>query len=200
MCGGIRLAHGNKGAMLGDMARHDVLDIKTLKPGQHSLMADGCEIVCCRRVGKVAGGAGLGGESSAVSGMGANRTGFVSRPGFDEFRQVLGTLRAVLPAAKPVVVRTSWLAPDLLGQCVRRPSRFVITLNRDLREGQAIETLLHEWAHALAWNYSLDSLAKKPTLEPGEFERACHDEAWGCAYSRVWRAYLTPAKGLSTPG
>jgi hypothetical protein len=23
-----------------------------------------------------------------------------------------------------------------------------------------------------------------------EFERACHDEAWGCAYSRVWRAYL----------
>jgi hypothetical protein len=27
-------------------------------------------------------------------------------------------------------------------------------------------------------------------LEPGEFERACHDEAWGCAYSRVWRAYL----------
>jgi hypothetical protein len=25
---------------------------------------------------------------------------------------------------------------------------------------------------------------------PVEFERACHDEAWGCAYSRVWRAYL----------
>ena len=25
---------------------------------------------------------------------------------------------------------------------------------------------------------------------PEEFERACHDEAWGCAYSRVWRAYL----------
>ena len=22
-----------------------------------------------------------------------------------------------------------------------------------------------------------------------EFDRASHDEAWGCAYSRVWRAY-----------
>ena len=29
-----------------------------------------------------------------------------------------------------------------------------------------------------------------PDTDPVEFERACHDEAWGCAYSRVWRAYL----------
>ena len=29
-----------------------------------------------------------------------------------------------------------------------------------------------------------------PGLDPLEFDRACHDEAWGCAYSRVWRAYL----------
>ena len=45
-------------------------------------------------------------------------------------------------------------------------------------------------AHALAWNYSLDRLAKTHGLDPLEFERASHDEAWGCAYSRVWRAYL----------
>jgi len=157
-------------------------------------MANALEIICCRRMGRVAGGAEMvrvsGAESGAVSGVGAKRAGFVSRPGFDEFRQVLQTLRTALPAAKPVIVRTSWLGLDLLGHCVRRPRRFVITLNRDLREAQAIETLLHEWAHALAWNYALDSLATKPMLEPGEFERACHDEAWGCAYSRVWRAYL----------
>jgi len=41
----------------------------------------------------------------------------------------------------------------------------------------------------LAWNFSLDRLAKTPGLDPVEFDRACHDEAWGCAYSRVWRAY-----------
>lgn len=29
-----------------------------------------------------------------------------------------------------------------------------------------------------------------PGIDPVEFDRACHDEAWGCAYSRVWRTYL----------
>ena len=53
----------------------------------------------------------------------------------------------------------------------------------------AIDTLLHEWAHALAWNYSLDSLAKQPDIDREEFDRASHDEAWGVAYSRVWRTY-----------
>ncbi|MCE9630533.1 MAG: hypothetical protein K8S94_07430 [Planctomycetia bacterium] len=58
------------------------------------------------------------------------------------------------------------------------------------RSAQAVEGLLHEWAHALAWNYSVDRLAGLPGLDPVAFERACRDEAWGCAYSRVWRAYL----------
>jgi len=50
--------------------------------------------------------------------------------------------------------------------------------------------LCHEWAHALAWNFAVDRLINAPDTDPVEFERACHDEAWGCAYSRVWRAYL----------
>ncbi len=66
----------------------------------------------------------------------------------------------------------------------------MVQLNRDLVEPQAVEVLCHEWAHALAWNFSLDRLAKTPGINPVEFDRACHDEAWGCAYSRVWRAYL----------
>ena len=57
-------------------------------------------------------------------------------------------------------------------------------------ENQAIDVLLHEWGHALAWNYSLDRLSRTPGLDPAEFEQASHDEAWGCAYARVWRAHL----------
>ena len=57
-------------------------------------------------------------------------------------------------------------------------------------EPQAVEVLCHEWAHALAWNFTVDRLSKTPGLDPVEFDRACHDEAWGCAYSRVWRAHL----------
>ena len=45
-------------------------------------------------------------------------------------------------------------------------------------------------AHALAWNFTLDRLSKMRGLDPVVFDRAGHDEAWGCAYSRVWRAYL----------
>ena len=32
-------------------------------------------------------------------------------------------------------------------------------------------------------------LAWTPGIDPAEFERASHGEAWGCAYSRVWRAH-----------
>jgi hypothetical protein len=65
----------------------------------------------------------------------------------------------------------------------------VVHLNRNLGEPQAVELLCHEYTHALAWNYSLDRLARSPGIDPAEFDRASHDEAWGCAYSRVWRAY-----------
>jgi len=57
-------------------------------------------------------------------------------------------------------------------------------------ETQAIEVLCHEWAHALGWNYALDRASKMPSVDPAEFERLCHDEAWGCAFSRVYRAFL----------
>jgi len=66
----------------------------------------------------------------------------------------------------------------------------VVLLKHRMGEPQAVDVLCHTWAHALAWNYSLDRLAKKPGVDPVEFDRACHDEAWGCAYSWAWRAYL----------
>jgi len=85
----------------------------------------------------------------------------------------------------PVVVRTSWLPETILGQCFRRMSRLVIRLNNRMGDEQAVDVLCHEWAHALAWNFSLDRLTEPPALYPAEFDRASHDEAWGCAYSRV---------------
>jgi hypothetical protein len=120
---------------------------------------------------------------------GCSSGSFLTRKEFGEFRRVVSRLRELCPTAKPVVIRTAWLPPTTLGECIRRPSRFVIRLNNRLDEQGAIETVLHEWGHALAWNYSLDSLAKQPDVDRDEFERASHDEAWGCAYARVWRTY-----------
>lgn len=58
-------------------------------------------------------------------------------------------------------------------------------------EHTAIEALCHEWAHALGWNFTLDALARTPDVDRDVFEAEAHGEAWGCAYSRVWRAYIS---------
>jgi hypothetical protein len=47
----------------------------------------------------------------------------------------------------------------------------------------------HESRHPPVWNFFIDRLAKTPGINPVVFDRACHDDAWGCACSRVWRAY-----------
>ena len=96
---------------------------------------------------------------------------FVNRPGWREFQTVLAGLRRECPPALPVVVRASWLPETILGQCLRRDKRFVVQLNRDLGEPQAVEVLCHEWAHALAWNFSLDRLTRTPEITPFEFDR-----------------------------
>jgi hypothetical protein len=130
----------------------------------------------------------VGSKPWALTG-GCSSESFLTRKGFEEFRRVVSRLRELCPTGKPVIIRTARLPPTTLGECIRRSSRFVIRLSNRLDEQGAIETVLHEWGHALAWNYSLDSLAKQPDVDREKFDRASHDEAWGCAYSRVWRAY-----------
>lgn len=131
----------------------------------------------------------LGGSGRDAS-DGAARVSFLSRPHWGTFRSVLAGLRKHCPAAMPVIVRTSRLPGDTLGRCARRKFRFVIMLNSALVEHEAVDTLLHEWAHALSWHLVLDRLATDAVLDPEVFQKASHDELWGCAYSRVWRAYI----------
>lgn len=148
-------------------------------------------VLCCRK----AGHAMAGGVVTAKVGSGGPSQSFLERPGWGAFRRVLAGLRELCPAAEPVVVRTSWLPGNILGECIRRRARFVVRLNNQMAQEQAIETLLHEWAHALAWNYALDKLAREPGVSPEVFDAASHDEAWGCAYSRVWRVYSEVVAG-----
>jgi hypothetical protein len=150
-------------------------------------MPQASRVLCCRRVG-LASPALLHTQSS--TGLQSATGSFLERPGWDVFRNVVEGLRRACPAAKPVVVRTAWLPRTTLGECVRRPQRFVVRLNIGMDQNTAVETLCHEWAHAVSWNYALDELLKRLSIDPVEFDLASHDEAWGCAYSRVWRAYV----------
>jgi hypothetical protein len=143
-------------------------------------------ILCCHRSGP----AGTPTASSRGGTSVALRFSFLRRPGWTIFRTVLAGLRKHCPAAMPVVVRTSWLSSDTLGRCARRKARFVIALNANMNEHDAVETLIHEWAHALSWNLVLDRLSRHDSIDPQDFQEVSHDEAWGCAYSRVWRVYI----------
>ena len=90
-------------------------------------------------------------------------------------------LRKECPAAFPVDVRRVKMCED--GYCSKVGNKFVIRINRELPEGSAIDTLMHEWAHARAWNHLHDSLNER------DFIKAVHDAAWGVAYSEVYRIF-----------
>ena len=157
-----------------------------------------CGLAAKHSAGMATGSAGV--SSAGLSGLWGVSDSFLKRPSYETFRKVLAMLREDLPPAHPVVIRTKVFRESFpamtFGECVRRPERFVIRLNTKMDQNMAIETLLHEWAHALAWNYSLDRLARDPDVTQEKFEAASHDEAWGCAYSRVWRAYTTFGSNL----
>lgn len=153
-------------------------------------------VLCCHRSGPAC----LPSANTHNGDHDSLRLSFRRRPGWTIFRTVLAGLRRHCPAAMPVVVRRSWLPSDTLGRCARRKARFVIALNAAIDEHDAVETLIHEWAHALSWNLTLDRLSRQDSIDPHDFQDASHDEAWGCAYSRIWRVYTRRILPLLTRG
>lgn len=90
------------------------------------------------------------------------------------YRRAVKLLATKCPAPLPVKVRRVKTASDLDGDCNHRDTYFYIRINRTLAEHEAIDTLLHEWAHAIAWPSSGDA----------------HSSDWGRAYSKVYRLFL----------
>lgn len=102
--------------------------------------------------------------------------------GYKVYRKIIKVLRENLPPAYPVIVRRVKLV-GIDGDCMLDEKKFYIRINREMDEGSAIDCLIHEWAHARAWNHLHDSLDDK------EFELRSHDASWGVAYSEVYRTY-----------
>ena len=98
------------------------------------------------------------------------------------YKKLVSILKKKCPAAFPVSVRRVKMV-NLDGDCWLGKKKFFIRINRDISESSAIDTLLHEWAHARAWNHIHDS------LNCYEFEKVAHDALWGVAYSEVYRVY-----------
>lgn len=72
-------------------------------------------------------------------------------------RATIRGLRLHVPAAYPTVVRSgAKLPPDTDAYCTRTKSRFLIMLGQHLGPKAATEAVVHEWAHARAWNHRHD--------------------------------------------
>ena len=83
-------------------------------------------------------------------------------------------LKKELPPEYPVQVRRTKIAQNLDGDCRLKEERFYIRIDKMLPEYYAIDVLLHEFAHCLAWGKDNDH----------------HGPNWGKSYSLVYRTFL----------
>lgn len=102
---------------------------------------------------------------------------------FKQYQSLLRMLKDKCPAAFPVSVRRVKLS-RLEGRCWKEGKKFHIQIDKALDESRAMDVLIHEWAHARAWNHRLDAA---PTDEA--FNKLAHDAAWGVAYAEIYAAY-----------
>jgi hypothetical protein len=102
---------------------------------------------------------------------------------FKYYNQLLRVLKDKCAAAYPVSVRRVALK-NLEGRCWKTGKKFHIQIEKKLDESRAMDVLLHEWAHARAWNHRLDTA---PTDEM--FNKLSHDAAWGVAYAEIYVLY-----------
>ena len=106
------------------------------------------------------------------------------------FQRILAALRSKCPPALPVVVRIGRVAAGLHGCCYRDDQMFVVRISNQLEEETAVDVLVHEWAHAIAWNLEHDRLVDCPRISRDQFSVATHGPDWGVAFSRAYVTYV----------
>ena len=102
-----------------------------------------------------------------------------------KLRAILRVLRDKAPTDHPVRVRRRPLPKSTsngkkvieCGYATFCDDHYNIVVNSNLTAAEQEETLIHEYAHAVAFPKQRGS---------GE-----HDRTWGIAYAAVWRAYLS---------
>jgi len=100
---------------------------------------------------------------------------------FNTYYKVIKLLKREMPPKLPVRVRRIKLSEE--GYCEKSNDKYLIRINKKLKESEAIDVLLHEWGHALSWKASYDKLS---------YERFCetiHGPEWGVAYAKVYQLF-----------
>jgi hypothetical protein len=103
---------------------------------------------------------------------------------FNNYRLLIRILKKHVPPAFPIAVRRVKLPQHIEGRCWKHAKRFLIEIDKNLDPARAIDVLIHEWAHARAWNHMLDEAQTDEA-----FNKLAHDAAWGVAYAEVYAKY-----------
>ncbi|MBM4013113.1 MAG: SprT family zinc-dependent metalloprotease [Planctomycetes bacterium] len=111
--------------------------------------------------------------------------------GRDYFFRVVEQLTIHLPLSRPVNVLTGRQLSKKDGDCCVARGKFRIRVSRDLNESEAVDVLLHEWAHALSWEACVGKVAHSRSISDRDFERLAHGPMWGLAFSRVYLCFTS---------
>lgn len=93
---------------------------------------------------------------------------------YRRFQKIAKFFRDLDLAEKPLNIRRSRLREGPEGVCEDHDDKFVIKVSQELPENHSIDVLIHELAHAIAWEKDVDF----------------HGMNWGKAYSKVYRIFL----------
>lgn len=88
--------------------------------------------------------------------------------------RTIAWLRREFPAQRKVYVRSMKMT-DYDGYVVHIKNCFFVLINRNKPLATKLDTLLHEWAHALTWF--------------GADQREHHSDEWGLWYAKIYRAF-----------
>ncbi len=91
------------------------------------------------------------------------------------FRTIIW-LKKTFPAQLPITVCTCKIEKDIFGTTECNEIIFIIKMNTGVSFSIKLETLIHEWAHAISWF--------------GAGHKEEHPDDWGLAYARIYRTFL----------
>jgi hypothetical protein len=93
---------------------------------------------------------------------------------YDYFREVASFFKNSNLVEEQISVRRVKIREGLDGLCEKKDDKFIIKVSSNLNENYSIDVLIHEVAHAVAWDKDTD----------------IHGPNWGRAYSKVYRLFL----------
>lgn len=94
-----------------------------------------------------------------------------------DFTDVKKTIKRKFLTHYPITIRLQKL-PEDCGSCHLKNNRLYVLVNKRLSEEAQIFSLIHEFAHAVAWRCSEQECERESS----------HDAEFGIAYAQIWRA------------